>query len=46
MKKIKLTLSSKFDLVSLKIAMVMDKEAWKSWCDLIEDLENYGLILK
>ena len=46
MKKFKLTLGSKVDLVSLKIAMVMDKDAWKSWCDLIEDLENYGLFLE
>ena len=27
-KKIKLTLGSKFDLVSHKIAMLMDKDAW------------------
>ena len=45
-KKIKLTLGSKFDLVSHKIAMLMDKDTWKSWCDLIEDLENHGLIIE
>ena len=45
-KKIKLTLGSKFDLVSHKIAMLMDKDTWKSWCDLIEDLENHGLVIE
>ena len=43
-KKIKLTVGLKFDLVLHKIAMLMDTDAWMSWCDLIEDLKYYGLI--